>query len=225
LQNPWTPEFSRYLAAALCVGIATFIFTQSDLLIAQRCTVGIQAMPGTVPTPEIITIVAKARAKALDTYTAAGLLGRAILMGATPILVVYFTKRSQAGPGQLNARALLTIYFALILIGSVMLMLLKEPLSQFFGRTDDPEMLQRIKVFAIAMVPIGIVQGIGYYLLATSNLVMCYIFGGLGALYLFILGTLGSDLYLLQSLMFGGSAGAILVLIMVALVRHAWATK
>ncbi|HSI86671.1 MAG: hypothetical protein ACAI35_06590 [Candidatus Methylacidiphilales bacterium] len=222
LQNPWTPEFSRYLAAALCVGVATFIFTQADLLIAQRCSVGVPNIKGWVPSMENIS---KIRAISLDMYTAAGLLGRAILMGATPILVVYFTKRSQGGPGQLNARALLAIYFILIIIGSAMLTLLREPLSLFFVRSADPEMMERVRIFALAMIPIGIVQGVGYYLLATSRLLMCYIFGGLGLLYLFILGSLGTDLWTLQSLMCGGSAGALCVLYIVSIVRHSWTLK
>lgn len=224
LQNPWTPEFSRYLAAALCVGIATFIFTQADLLVAQRASVGIRMLPGYEPTPEIIAIIAKRRAEELDSYTAAGLLGRAILMAATPILVVYFTKRAQTGAGALNARALLLIYFAMIIVGAVALMILKQPLAHFFGRTD-PIMLHRVQVFAVAMIPIGILQGIGYYLLATGRLTMCYIFGGLGVAYLLILSTWGTDLVILQSLMYGAALGAILVLCMVSLIRFSWATK
>ena len=78
--SPWDREFGQFLVvSAACVG-GTYFFTQGDLLVVQRFY--------------DLTGQSEWNKGAIDAYTSAGLLARALPMVVAPMLTVLFTHRS-----------------------------------------------------------------------------------------------------------------------------------
>lgn len=196
------PDFRAYLVAALCVGGGIFIFSQIDILAAQR------RFP-----PELLGLYAKA-----------GLLGRAILWGAYPVLVVYLTHRSAQDARTPQADRLLLIYALLSAVGVLGVSMLAGPLSLLLAGQDGSAFYVAMQTdltaaFARAMVPVAVLQGLGIYFLATRQLIPAYTFGGLAVVYALILLGLGTTPVLMLSLIFGAGGGALLILLLQAVIR------
>ncbi|MEK7707507.1 MAG: hypothetical protein AAB380_05870, partial [Verrucomicrobiota bacterium] len=102
--SPWTKELGQYLLVSAASVGAGYCFTQGDLLVAQRY----------FTRPE------------LGTYSAAGVLGRALPMLVAPMLTVLFTSRSgHRAVSALRAQlGLLGLYAAGLGCGVVGLLLL-----------------------------------------------------------------------------------------------------
>lgn len=200
-ESPWNREFIIYLGAALLVGLGNFIFCFIDQLIAQRY------MPG----------------EELGLYVAAGLLARAVFWGSQPLLVVYFTQRSGREHSSRGSIILWLIYVAVVVVGVLMLVVLKEPLCRLLlgpGKIHElGPMLGILKRFALVVVPVGILQGLGFYYLAAERLFESYLFGFLGLGYCTVLIVFGRSVEMLLSLMFGGAMLSLLVLLLVAVIR------
>lgn len=201
-ESPWNKEFIFYLGAALLVGLGNFIFCFSDQLVAQRNTDGYY----------------------LDAYVKAGLLARAVFWGSQPLLVVYFTQRSGKEHSTRGSISLWFVYVAVVIVGLVMLLVLRKPLCHLLLQRDQiqnllPMMLQDLKRFALIVLPIGVLQGLGFYYLASEKLVESYLFGILGMLYFAVLILFGHSIDMMLSLMFGGAIMCLLTLLLAAVIR------
>lgn len=201
VESPWNREFIVYLGAALFVGLANFIYCFIDQLIAQRYLDGDE----------------------LGLYVAAGLLARAVFWGSQPLLVVYFTQRSGREHSTRGSIGLWLIYVAVVVVGVIMLVLLKEPLCRLLlGPNKIHElqpMLAILKQFTLVVLPVGILQGLGFYYLAAERIFESYLFGILGLAYCTVLIVFGRTVELMLSLMFGGAVASLLVLLLVAIIR------
>jgi len=187
-----------YGVAAFAVSFSTFVFLQGDQIIAQRHFPGVE----------------------LGRYSGAGLLGRAIVWASLPVLIVYFTRRSGHDPAHQSPAHLLWAYLAMVGMGAVFLVLLKVPLLFLLLGTHDPGLADMTTQFALTMVPIGILQALGYHYLAARRVPECLVFGGCGLAYLLALAVFGRTPSLMLGWMGGAAVASILLLGLLVLVRR-----
>jgi len=192
-----------YGIAAFAVSFATFVFLQGDQIIAQRHFPGVE----------------------LGRYSGAGLLGRAIVWGSLPVLIVYFTRRSGHDPAHQSPSHLLVAYLALVGLGAVLLILLKGPLLMLLLGAHDAGLADLTTQFALTMLPIGILQAIGYHYLAARKITECMVFGGCGLVYLVLLAVYGTTPLLMLDWMAGAATASIILLGVLALIRRSPAAK
>jgi hypothetical protein len=187
-----------YGIAAFAVSFAVFVFLQGDQIIAQR------HFPG----------------DELGRYSGAGLLGRAIVWASLPVLIVYFTRRSGHDPAHKSPSHLLWVYLGLIVAGALFLILLKVPLLMLLLGTHDPGLADMTTQFALTMVPIGVLQALGYHYLAARRILECLAFGACGLAYLILLAIFGQTPSLMLTWMGGAAIASIVLLGILALARR-----
>jgi O-antigen/teichoic acid export membrane protein len=161
--SPWNREFLGFLGVtAACVG-GTYCFTQGDLLVAQRYFSG----------PD------------LGNYSAAGLLGRALIFVVGPLLTVLFTSRSGAksGASVLDQRILLALYAAGLAGGAMVLLVFRDFFVTMIFGESTPEASDMVVRFTLTMVFIGLIQAIGTFGLASRWFKLGLLYGGLGLAY------------------------------------------
>jgi hypothetical protein len=165
LQRDWL----IYGIASLAVAFGAFVFLQGDQIVAQR------HFPG----------------EELGRYSGAGLLGRTVVWASLPVLTVYFTRRSGHDHALSSSVRLLGVYLGMICAGAVGILLLRVFILQIFLGTQDAELAAMTAKFAVAMVPIGILQGMGCHYLAARRFPECMAFGFCGLTYLVALSLFG----------------------------------
>jgi O-antigen/teichoic acid export membrane protein len=194
-------ELRSYLLASLAAGLGIFLFTMGDVLAAKRHLTDF----------------------GLGQYTKSGLLGRAVLWGAFPVLVVYFTQRSARDRSDASSWRLLGLYAGLVGVGCILLVALAGPLSAMLVPTAERAHLSDVtfltRAFAMAMVPLAILQAVGMAALAGRRIRLCLTFGGLAMAYAATLLAFQAGPHLLLSLVTGGAWGIVLIFAMVALVQ------
>ena len=195
LQRDWLV----YGVAALAATFGAFVFLQGDQIMAQR------HFPG----------------EALGRYSGAGLLGRTIVWASLPVLTVYFTRRSGHEGTQAAPSMLLVVYLAMIGVGAIGIFLLRVQLLQLFLGVQDAGLANMTAQFAVAMVPIGILQAMGCHYLAARRLPECLAFGGCGLAYLFALAHFGQTPSLMLDTMEIGAMASVLILGLVSAARRA----
>jgi O-antigen/teichoic acid export membrane protein len=199
--SPWDRKMAIYFCACLSVCLGNFLFLQCDQIVAQRYFEGAE----------------------LGVYTAASLLGRGIVWGSIPILTVFFTQRSECTRTNGGSLSLLFLYGAALLVGAYLVCLLDVPLTKLLLRRAEPAVVKIVDHFAVTMVPIGILQAMGLFYLATSRIKECLCYGGCAVVYAITLTVVGRQSDLLIFLMQGGSVCSLLLLGMVSLV--AWGRR
>jgi len=197
-QTLFDRDLMIYGVAALAVSFSTFVFLQGDQVIAQRHFSGFD----------------------LGRYSGAGLLGRAIVWASLPVLIVYFTRRSGHDPAHKSPAHLLWGYLALVGTGAIFLILLKVPLLMLLLNAHDPELAAMTTQFALTMLPIGVLQALGYHYLAARKIPECLVFGGCGLIYLILLAVYGTTPSLMLGWMAGAASASIVVLGVMALIRR-----
>jgi hypothetical protein len=178
--SPWNREFALFLiVSAACVG-GGWCFTQGDLLVAKRY------FP----------------AAALDAYSAAGLLARALPMTVAPLLTVLFTHRSgdHHADSLKEQLRLLGLYGAGLLVGAGSLMVLRSFCLRLISR-NTPEAAAMIWPLALTMVGAGLLQALALWALASRWLNVALIYGGLGLAYWLTLLWLGKSPAMLLQVM------------------------
>jgi O-antigen/teichoic acid export membrane protein len=104
-------------------------------------------------------------------------------------------------------------------VGTGVLVLGEDLLTKLILGRDEEEMTALIYRFAVAMVPIGMLQAAGFFYLATRRMLECYVFGTFGLLYSLVLTLYGHQSGMMLSLMFGGAALSVLALSGLSLAR------
>jgi hypothetical protein len=206
------PAFLLDLAATFSVVLGIFLFTSADRIVAQSWF-------GTV-TDNNMGIVDWA---AFDAYQTAGLLGRAILWGTQPLLLMLFIRRSRANkttPASLNW---FWVYLGALVAGVVFLEIFHVPLSWLFCGSDYAGTSHLVLIFAMAMVPLGLLQGIGIFALASRRYHECFVLGGCAIGYTLLLYLAGRQPQLMPAYMFGGGLVSLMVVLFVGVVR--WGRK
>ena len=189
--SPWNAEFFNYLLITTAFVGGTYFFTQGDLLVAQRYF-----------------------GNNMGSYTAAGLLGRALTMVVAPFLTVLFTSRSghKSGQAVIDQKILLVLYAAGLTLGSLVLILFRELLVKLiFGKTD-PQAAQMVGPFGVTMVFIGLIQAIGTWALASRRHKLTILYGALGVAYWLGLLAIGKEPNQLLTVMPIGGGVAFVIL-------------
>jgi len=188
-----------YGVASLAVAFGAFAFLQGDQIIAQRHFPGEQ----------------------LGRYSGAGLLGRTIVWASLPVITVYFTRLSGHNPKLPSPAPLLGIYLALILAGAAGLILVRAPMLKLFLGVHDDDLSAMTAQFALAMIPIGILQAMGCHFLALRRLPECLVFGACGLGYLIALTLFGRTPTLMLNWMTGAAIASVVLVGLASLARRA----
>jgi hypothetical protein len=157
--SPWSREFGYYFLVSGAFVIGGFCFLQGDLLLAKKFF----------------------SQNERDAYTAVGTLARAIPQSVAPLLVVMFTSRSGRRTGGLVADQLklMGLSALALLIGAASLYVLRALCLSIIHR-NTPDAAAMIAPFSIAMVFIGLLQGLAYWSLASRWSKLSLLYGGLG---------------------------------------------
>jgi O-antigen/teichoic acid export membrane protein len=153
--------FFSFLFASIAVGMGNFLFLQADQIIAQRYFTGID----------------------LGNYSAAGVLGRAVVLGSLPFLTVYFTQRSEILSTNRQSWNLKVLYFGCLSCGVLVVLFGSDLLCRILLGEVVPQTTVWMDQFALNMLMIGILNAIGFFLLATRRFTKCFLYGLSGIIY------------------------------------------
>ena len=200
-------EFARHALATGCVLLGIYLFTNGDRIVAQAWFGRPQENNmGFVPWAFF------------DSYQTAGLLGRALLWGTQPLLLLFLVRRAGAPRTTPELRNLFWTYLGVLVVGGMLLVTLAHPLIWLFTGADDTEAATLIPAFAWLMMLLGLLQGIGIFALASRRYPECFTLGAASLGYVGLLYAVGRP-QLMLSYAFGGAWVALMLVLMVGVVR------
>ena len=211
-RSMWNRDFLIYLGATLSVVLGLFLFSSADRIIAQSWF-------GRSDDNNLGLV----HWTVCDDYQTAGLLGRGLLWGTQPLLLVLFMQRSRLNRTSPVSLKFFWIYLGALWGGAVLLALLGHPLTWLFSGTNSPDTYRLIPAFALAMALLGLLQGLGVFALASRRYPECFVLGGSSIAYTLVLYFVGRQPVLMLTYMFGGGLVALLLLLFVGIVR--WGRK
>jgi hypothetical protein len=171
-ESPWNRELGFFLLISTAYVFGTFCFNQCDLLVANK-------------------FFSK---EEIDAYGSAGVLARALLSVATPLLIVLYTHRSSRRQGD-DAREqlkVLAIYALGLLVGAAGILALGKIGLMILGR-DTPAADGMIVWLTLTMVFVGLVQALAMWALASRWSKVSLLYGGLGGIYWLVLLCFGNS--------------------------------
>ena len=164
-------DFLIYLGATFSVLLAVFLFSSADRIIAQSWFGS--------PSPDNAgTLKDYVNWPAFDAYQSAGLLGRSLLWGTQPLLLIFFAQRSRLEKSTSASLLWFWIYLGALITGVILLILLRQPVSRWFCGTDFAPTAGLVPVFALAMIPLGLLHGLSFFALASRRYPECFVLGG-----------------------------------------------
>jgi hypothetical protein len=204
--------FLRFAPATLSVMLGLYLFTNADR-IAALGWMNISVGEGSLPSEPLRHI--------FDVYQATGLLARAILWGTLPLLWIVYAERSKLNKTTVGSMKFFWIYLATLVLGAGVL----GALGQRGGPLEAliPQASSIAPTFAAVMIPLGLLQGIGIFSLASRRYPECFVLGACGILYALVLSFVGSRPQMMLPYMFGSSVVALMVVLFVGVVR--WGRK
>jgi hypothetical protein len=208
----WNRDFLIYLGATFSVVLALFLFSSADRIIAQSWF-------GRSDDNNLGFI----HWTICDDYQTAGLLGRMLLWGTQPLLLILFIRRSRLNHTTPISLKFFWIYLGALWGGAVLLTFLGYPLSWLFCGENSPGTYRIIPAFALAMSLLGLLQGLGIFALASRRYPECFVLGGSSLAYTLLLYFAGRQPVLMLTYMFGAGLVALLLLLFVGIVR--WGRK
>jgi hypothetical protein len=162
--SPWDREFVYYLGICAAVVTGNYLFTQGDLLIAQKY------FPGSKN----------------DAYGCAERLAVALWFGVAPLLTVLFTSRSGARSSHAAAEQLklLALYAGALLLGAGVLISLRgiwvRILAGGFSPQVQAEAQAMVCPLAVTIVFVALLQPLAYWSLASRWWKNAFLYGLLG---------------------------------------------
>jgi hypothetical protein len=204
--------FLRFAAATLSVLLGLYLFTNADR-IAALSWLNIAVGQGTLPSEPLRHI--------LDVYQGTGLLARAILWGTQPLLWILYAQRAKLDKTTVASMHFFWIYLAALVLGALALGLFAHkgaPLDQLIPQSGSIG-----PTFAAVMIPLGLLQGIGIFSLASRRYPECFLIGGCGIVYALIIEIVGNRPQTMLPYMFGSSVVALMIVLFVGVVR--WGRK
>jgi hypothetical protein len=215
-------DFLLCVGATFSVLLALFLFSSADRIVAQSWFgIAMNNNMGLV------------NWALFDAYQTAGLLGRGILWGTQPLLWVLFAQRSRVNRTTPASLTFFWIHLGALLLGAIFLGCLAQPLSRLFcgdtvamfthlARTSQVTS-QFVPSLAAAMVPLGVLQALGVFSLASRRYHECFVLGGCSVGYTLLLYLAGRQPQLMPAYMFGGGLVSLMVVLFVGIVR--WGRK
>jgi len=201
-------DFLIYLGATFSVVLALFLFSSADRIVAQSWFGS--------PTNNNLGFVNWVD---IDGYQTAGLLGRGLLWGTQPLLLLLFAQRSRLHHTTLASLKFFWIYLGALLFGALLLGLLGRPLSWIFCGADYQVSAGLVPTFAMVMVPLGLLQALAIFSLASRRYPECFVLGVSSVAYLILLYNVGRRPELMLAYMFGGALCSLMMVLFVGVVR------
>jgi hypothetical protein len=214
----WDGDFLLCAGSTFSVLLALFLFTNADRLVAQTWM---------AVTPGYISLYD------FDAYQSAGLIARSLLWGTQPLLWMLYARRVHLHRTSVESLLCYWIYLVALLLGVVSLFQLAHPISLLFCGSQSVPFhhlastadltAQFVPSLAAAMIPLGLLQGLGIFALASRRHPECLVFGALGVGYALVLFLFGHQPQLMPAYMFGGGLVSLMIVLFVGVVR--WGRK
>jgi hypothetical protein len=204
----WDGDFLLCLGATFSVLLALFLFSSADRIVAQSWF--------GVATNNNMGLVNWGM---FDAYQTAGLLGRALLWGTQPLLWILFAQRSRLEHTTPASLTFFWIYLGALFAGAIFLDLLAGPLSRLFCGDDFQATSFFVPGLSTAMVPLGLLQALGVFSLASRRHHECFVLGGCSVGYTLLLYLVARQPQLMPAYMFGGGLVALMMMLFVGVVR------
>ncbi|MCE0483784.1 MAG: hypothetical protein LV479_06055 [Methylacidiphilales bacterium] len=205
-------DFLLYLGATFSVVLGLFLFSSADRLVAQSWF-------GIVNDQNLGFV----NWGAFDGYHAAGLLGRSLLWGTQPLLWILFVQRARLTKTTAASLTFFWIYLGILFAGIILLTMFDDSLSRLFSGDHDESTAAVVPGFAAAMLPLGLLQGMGMFALASRRYTECFVLGGCAIGYTLVLYLAGRQPALITAYMFGGGLTALMIVMLVGIIR--WGRK
>jgi hypothetical protein len=207
-------DFLLFAGATLSVLLGIYLFTNADRIVSLGW---MNRLAGRVMDPSVGTQTG------FDHYQAAGLLGRGLLWGTQPLLWILFAQRSRLDRTTPASLTFFWIYAGVLLLGAILLGFLAQPLSRLFCGPNFQSTARLVPSLAAAMVPLGLLQALGIFSLASRRYHECFVLGGCAAGYALLLYFAGRQPQLMPAYMFGGGLVSSMIVLFVGIVR--WGRK
>jgi O-antigen/teichoic acid export membrane protein len=110
-----------------------------------------------------------------------------------------------------------------LLLGAILLGCLAQPLSRLFCGANFQSTALFVPSFAAVMVPLGLLQALGIFSLASRRHHECFVLGGCAVGYALLLYFAGRQPQLMAAYMFGGGLVSLMVVLFVGVAR--WGRK
>jgi hypothetical protein len=205
-------DFLIHFAATLCVMTGIFLFINADRIVAQSWF--------GVATNNNLGLV---NWEEFDAYQTAGLLARSLLWGTQPLLWIFFSQRVGLTRTPFRSLSFFWIYLATLLLGVLLMTELARPLSRLFCGANFTSTSELVPSLAATMIPLGLLQVLGIFALASRRHHECFVFGGCGTGYAALLYFAGRQPLLMPAYMFGGGLVCMMIVLFVGVVR--WGRK
>jgi len=202
-------EFVRPFLATASVLVGLALFTNADRIVAQR-NFG-------VPRAEYLDYVDWTR---FDDYQAAGMMARALLWGALPLLLVLHADRAALARTSRRSLRFFWIYLFALFAGDVVFASCAPFLSRVFTG-NAAGAAQFIPGFAGAAPLLGLLQGFGIFLLASRRYPECFTLGACSIAYALGLFFFGRQPQVMTTCMSGGALLALTIVLIFGVVRYA----
>ncbi len=205
-------DFLLCTGATFSVLLALFLFSNADRIVAQSWFgVATNNNLGIVNWP------------LFDAYQTAGLLARALLWGTQPLLWILFARRSRLAKTNAASLTFWWIYLGALFLGAIGLGFLAHPLSELFCGPNFQTTAQFVPSLAAAMIPLGLLQGLGVFGLASRRYPECFVFGACSIGYTLLLYLTARQPQLVPAYMFGGGLVSLMAVLFIGVVR--WGRK
>ncbi len=201
-------DFLLWLGATFSVLLAAFLFSSADRIVAQRWF--------GFATNNNMGVVDWST---FDAYQTAGLLARAILWGTQPLLGIMFVQRARLAKSTAGSLRFYWAHLVALFAGAIAVLLSAQPLSRLFCGTHWEATAHFVPSLAVAMVPLGMLQGLGFFALASRRLPECFVLGACGVGYALLLFFVGRQPQLMPSYMFGAGLVSLMIVLFVGVVR------
>jgi len=202
------------LGAIFSVLLGIYLFTNADRIVAQSWF-------GSAGSNESnVTIIDW---PAFDAYQTAGLMGRSILWGSQPLLLMLFFRRTRMERTTWATMNWFWLYLGALVVGVTLIDLFHISLSQLFCGGDYSATAHLIPAFTLTMIPLGLLQGVGIFSLASRRYIECFVFGVCGIAYTLVLFGAGRHPQLMLAYMFGAGLVSLMIVLFVGVVR--WGRK
>jgi hypothetical protein len=217
-------DFLVYFTAAVSVFTGIYLFTSADRLVAQSWFGGIgkNAIEHNADGMVLVRL-GTGNPPLFDAYQSAGLIARSWLWALQPLLFAWFAQRSPLGKSTAASLTWFWIYLALLVGGLIALALLATPIGWLFSGDDGGQTSGLLRIFVVALFPLGLLQGLGFFALASRRFHECYVIGSSSLAYTLFLYLFGRQPLLMPSYMFGGSLICLMLVLFVGVVR--WGRK
>ena len=237
----WDRDFLLCAGATTSVLLGLFLFANADRIVAQSSfgTASLQKISlaagslGAVNLHGYGFVSTPVDWGAFDAYQNAGLIARALLWVTQPLLWIMFAGRATLTRTTAVSLHFFWIYLGVLVAGVVGMFLAAHSLSVLFcGNVIDPGLriastadltARFVPSLAATMLPLGLLQGLGVFALASRRHPECFVLGACSIGYMLVLYFFGRQPELMPGYMFGASLVSLMVLLFVGVVR--WGRK